>query len=187
MDRLAHSIKFSGNFQIGKPEDMESLGFQIFGADTVFFDFLGIVVLGSVQFYDQFCFVTVEIRNVISDYVLSAKLEGVFAEKIVPEQEFFFCRGGAKLSGKRFQISVSFHGYLFSFRVEGWEEAFGFAVSAGYRPHSSSAPPGHLPPGGRDRLESLAEASRVNHLFTIHSYLFPISLSPPWKPRRGEI
>ena len=33
--------------------------------------------------------------------------------------------------------------------VGGWVEAFGFPVLLGYRPHSSSGPSGHLPPGGR--------------------------------------
>ena len=39
-------------------------------------------------------------------------------------------------------------------------------------PHSSSGPPGHLPPGGRDRLESLAEPSKSE--ITIHYSLFTI-------------
>ena len=30
-------------------------------------------------------------------------------------------------------------------------EAFGCSKTLGYLPHSSSGPPGHLPPGGRDR------------------------------------
>ena len=67
-------------------------------------------MLGSVQFDNQFGLVAIEINNIISYDILSAKSKWVFAQKIVPQQGFFFCGGFSELAGEGFQFLVSFHG-----------------------------------------------------------------------------
>ena len=49
------------------------------------------------------------------------------------------------------------------FRTVSLEEVFRFPKPIGYLPHSSSAPSGHLPPGGRDCPATWAEASNRSH------------------------
>ena len=75
-------------------------------------------------------------------------------------------------------------------------EAFGCSKTLGYLPHSSSAPPGHLPPGGRDTnwcflllrcggmrwlwadVPQSAHTKRWRHV-PIHYSLLPITYLPP--------
>lgn len=45
-------------------------------------------MLGSVQFYHQSGFVTIEIRNKIANDILPAKTQGISAQKTIPQQAF---------------------------------------------------------------------------------------------------
>ena len=60
----------------------------MFGPLFVVYHFLRRIMLGTVQFYHQFCFVTVKICDVISDDILPAKTAGIAAQESVPERAF---------------------------------------------------------------------------------------------------
>ena len=56
----------------------------------IVFRCLWIVVLRSIQFYDQLCVVTIKIRKIYANLVLTLELYGMCFQKIIPQMAFFF-------------------------------------------------------------------------------------------------
>ena len=78
IDILADTPKIRVDLTVGKPYNFQIITFKNFGAKFVFlFAFFGIV-LWSINFYDQFGFVAVKIRNKIVYGFLSLKSDLIF-------------------------------------------------------------------------------------------------------------
>lgn len=89
VDRLAYSRKLPQNFKVCKTQNPESLRFQISRSDAIFFCFFRFIVLRAIQFNYQFYSMAVEIYDIISDYILSAKTLLIFAQKTIPQKRLF--------------------------------------------------------------------------------------------------
>ena len=78
------------HIQIRKSEHHDPLSIDILRAKCIFCCTCCIIMLGAIQFYRQLCFVAIKIHNIITNFVLSAKLTGVASEEVVPKEVFFF-------------------------------------------------------------------------------------------------
>ena len=83
---------------------------QIPGSAGIFFHFLWSIVLGAVQFHHKLCPVSVEIHNVITDYILPAKLAGAAPQERIPEEILLFGHVLAKCLGVGFAVWPAFYG-----------------------------------------------------------------------------
>ena len=77
--------------QICKAEYLQPQRFQISGPLSIFFHFHRVIMLRTVQLYNQLCPVTIEINNKVADHILPAKLAGIPSEKLIPKEVFFLC------------------------------------------------------------------------------------------------
>ena len=109
IDCFADTTEPSHHIQIGKPKHLKPLGFQICCTLAVIFHFLRITVLGTVQFYHQFCFMTIEIHNIMTDHILSAKSDRIPAQTLIPQMSFFLSHISPQLLGSFGQSCILFH------------------------------------------------------------------------------
>ena len=114
IDCFADTAKTTHHIQVGKTKHMNPLGFQICSAFAVVFHLLRIAVLGTVQFYHQFCFMTIEIYNIVTDHILSAKSDRISAQTLIPQVCFFLGHVPPQRLGSFGQSCILFH-YLSPF------------------------------------------------------------------------
>ena len=57
------------------------MGLQILRSDFIVLYFLGVAVLGTIQFYYQLGLVTVKIGDIVPNHILSAESERITARK----------------------------------------------------------------------------------------------------------
>ena len=84
INSFAHRPEPSGNFPVGYPHNVQPLFFQICCAFTVILLFSGFTMLGTIQFDYKFCFVTIEVCDVLSEGILTMDRDWVCFQKIVP-------------------------------------------------------------------------------------------------------
>ena len=60
------------------------MGLQILRSDFIVLYFLGVAVLGTIQFYYQLGLVTVKIGDVVPNHILSAESGRITAQKLIP-------------------------------------------------------------------------------------------------------
>ena len=66
-------------------------------------------MLRTVQLHHKLRLVTIEIDNIITNDILSAKLEWISSQKLIPQQALFFGLALSQRLGILFQVLVPFH------------------------------------------------------------------------------
>ncbi len=66
-------------------------------------------MLGTVQFYYQFCLIAKEIYNIAANHILATDLDRVSFQKIIPKVSFFFGHILSKALGITTKVFAAFH------------------------------------------------------------------------------
>ena len=86
---IADTSKLSCYFQIGETQNLKSAVFQITCPDKIILLLFRIIVLRTIQFDHQLRLVTVEIHNVVANFILPAELKVVMSKEVIPKKVFF--------------------------------------------------------------------------------------------------
>ena len=84
IDMLTYTSEIARNFIIRYADYPQSSGVQILRSFPILLLIFRIIMLGSIQFYDQPGIVTIEVNNVIVNYFLTKEANRVGSQKVIP-------------------------------------------------------------------------------------------------------
>ena len=108
INRVTNTMKAMIDFLICKTKHFITKGFQYCRAFGIVGKTLFLVMLGTVNFQNQFCLCTKEINNKLIHGYLSTKLHRVLSQKGIPQPVFLFCSMSSQFLGAFCQICISF-------------------------------------------------------------------------------
>ena len=106
-----YTLKVIPKLIVGDPKDFQVIPFQVLRSASVFFLPLLFVMLGPVQFNDEFCFRAIKICDISPQHLLPVKADRVKTKKLIPELSLFLGHLFSQVSGQgnKFPIPFSIH------------------------------------------------------------------------------
>ena len=91
VDVLANAPEITADFVVWNTKNSQTVFGQKGGACFVFCQGSWLVVLRAIKFNDKLGFGAVKVSDMLTQYFLAGKTNGVFLQKIIPKMAFFLC------------------------------------------------------------------------------------------------